>query len=68
MNKVSGDIHFLRGNLQRVHSRYVEAVDSNIPDVTENTARLTDFLRILSLLRSKAAYLDSVFTKTKEDY
>ena len=35
MNEVLEDIHFQRGDLQRVHTRYVEVVDPYIPDIIE---------------------------------
>lgn len=53
MNEVSGNIHFLRGDLQRVYTRYVELVDPNISDIIENATRVNDTIGILDLLRSE---------------
>ena len=68
MNKVSEDIHFLKGDLQRVYTRYVDVVDPNIPDIIENATRVKDFTGILDLLRSETEYIGNLFTKTKDDY
>ena len=47
-HKVSEDIYFLTGYLQRVHTRYVEMVDSSIPDIIENATlhRNIEFVKI----------------------
>ena len=49
MNEASEDIHFLREDLQRVHTRHVEVVDLNIPDIIQNVTRVKDFTGILNL-------------------
>ena len=43
MNAVSEDIYFLRSDLQRVQTRYVEVFDSYIPDIIESATRVKDF-------------------------
>ena len=40
MNDISEDIRFLRGDLQRVHTRYVEVIDPNIPDIIKSATRV----------------------------
>ena len=50
MNNISEDIHFLRGDLQRVYTRYVEVVDPKTPDITENATSVKDFIGILNFL------------------
>ena len=44
MNEVLDDILFLGGDLQRVHTRYVEVVDHNISAIIENATRVKDFI------------------------
>ena len=67
MDEVSEDIHFIQSDLQRVHTRYVEVIDPNIPDIIENATRVEDILGILNLLRSETPNIDNLFTKTKDD-
>ena len=66
-NKVSEDPHFLKGDLQRVHARYLEVVDPNISDIIENAITVKTFIEILNLLRSEAQYI-GIFIKTEDDY
>ena len=47
MNEVLEDIHFLGGHLQRVNTRYVEVVDSNITDVTEHATSVKDCVTLM---------------------
>ena len=68
MHEVSEDNHFLRGDLQRAHTRYVEVVDPYIPDITENASRVKGVIGIMNLLRSETEYFDNLFNKTNDDY
>ena len=68
MNEVSEDTPFLRGDLLRVHTRYVQVVDPNMPDIINNATRVKYFIGILKLLRSEAEYTNSLFTKTEGDH